>query len=153
MRAPGVAGAGEGVEQGLKVREGGGLARLGAEPVLHGLLEPLGLALGLGVVRLAVLLGDAESAQLVLQGVAAAPAACEAGGEDHAAVGQGAVLLTAARKASRGTRPCLRSWTASLSLRPRPRHGPARAAAGRAGLATRGPVMYFPYGKYMMEEP
>ena len=77
--------------------EGGGLVRLGAEPVFHRLLEPLDLALGLGVVRLAVLLLDAEAAQLVLEGVAAAAAAGQAGGEDHAVVGQGggrnAVLL------------------------------------------------------------
>jgi len=29
----------------------------------------------------------------------------------------------------------------------------ARPAAGRAQLAVRGPVMYFPNGKYMTEEP
>jgi hypothetical protein len=62
--------------------------RLGAEPVLHRLLEALGFSLGLGVVRLSVLLLDAEAAQLVLEAVAAASAAGQAGGEDHA-VGQG----------------------------------------------------------------
>jgi hypothetical protein len=36
-----------------------------------------------------ILLPDAEAAQLVLEGVAAASAACEAGGEDHAVIGQG----------------------------------------------------------------
>jgi hypothetical protein len=46
-------------------------------------------ALGLGVVRLAVLLGDPEAAQFVLEGVAAAPAAGQAGGEDHAVTGEG----------------------------------------------------------------
>ena len=89
MRPAGVVDAGEGVQQGLELGEGGGLVRLGAEPVLHGLLEALDLALGLGVVRLAVLLLDAEAAQLVLEGVAAAFAAGQAGGEDHAVVGQG----------------------------------------------------------------
>jgi hypothetical protein len=39
-----------------------GWAGLGAEPVLHRLLEPLDLALGLGVVRLAVLLLDPQAA-------------------------------------------------------------------------------------------
>jgi hypothetical protein len=56
----GVLDVGEGVQQGLELGEGGGLARLGAEPVLHGVLESFGFALGLGMVRLAVLLGDAE---------------------------------------------------------------------------------------------
>jgi hypothetical protein len=75
VRAPGVVDAGEGVEQVLELGEGDGLAGLGAEPVLHGLLEAFDLALGLGVVRLAVLLLDAQAAKLVLQGVAAAPTA------------------------------------------------------------------------------
>jgi hypothetical protein len=79
----------EGAEQGLKVGECGGLVWLGAEPVLHGLLERLDFPLGLGVVRLAVLLPDAETAQLVLEAVAAAAPAGQAGGEDHAVVGQG----------------------------------------------------------------
>jgi hypothetical protein len=39
------------------------------------LLEPPGLALGLGMVRLAVLLPDAQAAQFRLQAVAAAFAA------------------------------------------------------------------------------
>jgi hypothetical protein len=42
-------------------------------------VEPLRLALGLGVERLAVLLGGAEGGQEVLEGVAAA---AEAGGID-----------------------------------------------------------------------
>jgi hypothetical protein len=88
-RALGVADAGEGVQQGLEAGEGVGLVRLGAEPVLHGLLESFSFPLGLGVVGLAVFLGDAEAAQLVLEGVAAALAAGQAGGEDHAVVGQG----------------------------------------------------------------
>jgi len=44
-----------------------------------GLVESLDLALGLGVVRAAVLLGDAEGGQQVLEGVAAA---AEASGAD-----------------------------------------------------------------------
>ena len=48
VRAAGVAGDGEGVRQGLEFLEGGGLTRLGAEPVLEGLLEPLDFPLGLG---------------------------------------------------------------------------------------------------------
>jgi hypothetical protein len=75
VRALAVVDAGEGVQQGLELGRGGGLVRLCAEPVLHGLLESFNLALGLGVVRLAVLLGDAEAAQFVLECVAVAPAA------------------------------------------------------------------------------
>jgi len=37
----------EGVEQGLELGEVGGLGILGGRPFLEGLLEPLGLALGL----------------------------------------------------------------------------------------------------------
>jgi len=44
-----VADAREGVQQGLQLVKGRGLGRLGGEPVLQGLLEPLGLALGLGL--------------------------------------------------------------------------------------------------------
>jgi len=57
---------------------------LGGQPVLQGLLEPLCLALGLRVVRVAVLLLHAESAQLVLEGVASAAAAGVAGRVDQA---------------------------------------------------------------------
>jgi hypothetical protein len=39
------------------------------------------------VVRLAVLLGDAQAAQLVLEAVAAACTAWQPGGEDHAVAG------------------------------------------------------------------
>ena len=77
------------VEEGLELGEGGGLEGLGAEPLLQGLLEPLDFALGLRVVRLAVLLPDAQAAQFGLEGVAAAFAAGEPGGEDHPVVGQG----------------------------------------------------------------
>jgi len=48
---------------------------LGGQPVLERLLEPLGYALGLGVVGAAVFLGDAPVAQLVLEAVTAAFAA------------------------------------------------------------------------------
>ena len=75
VRALVVVDAGEGVQQGLELREGGRLGGLGAEPVLEGLLESFDFPLGLGVVRLAVLLGDAQAAQLVLEPVAAALAA------------------------------------------------------------------------------
>jgi hypothetical protein len=84
VRAAGVVDARGCAGQGLELGQGGGLGGLGAEPVLHGLLEPLDLALGLGVARLAVLLPDAEAPKLVFQGVAAAPATGRAGGEDHA---------------------------------------------------------------------
>jgi len=50
---------------------------LGGEPFVQGLPGPFDLALGLRVVRLAVLLPDAEAAQLVLESVAAAAAASE----------------------------------------------------------------------------
>jgi len=61
---------------------------LGGEPFFEGLLESLGLALGLGVVRPAVFLLHAEAAQLVLQAVAAALAAGEPGSEDHPVIGE-----------------------------------------------------------------
>ena len=57
-----------------------------AEPAFLGLVEPFDLALGLGVERVAVLLGDAEGGQQVLEGV---PAAAEAGGADAPVVRQG----------------------------------------------------------------
>ena len=79
---------GEGVEQGLQLGEGSGLSGLGAEPLLEGLLEPLDLALGLGMVRLAVLLRDVELAELVLEVVTAGGATEEPDGEDAAVVGQ-----------------------------------------------------------------
>jgi hypothetical protein len=64
---------------------------LGTQPLLHGLLEPLDLALGGGPVRVAVLLDDVPGAELLLEPVAAT-AASEAGqadGVDHAVVGEG----------------------------------------------------------------
>jgi hypothetical protein len=68
VRPGGVVVAGERVEEGLQVRPGGGL---GGQPVLQGLPEPLDLAVGLRVVRAAVLLGDAQPTQLGLEAVAA----------------------------------------------------------------------------------
>jgi hypothetical protein len=84
VRALAVIAGSEGAGQRLQLGEGGGLAGLGGQPLLQGLPEPLHLALGLGVVRLAVLLLHAEAAQLGFQAVAAALAAGEPGGEDHA---------------------------------------------------------------------
>jgi hypothetical protein len=49
----------------------------------------VGAAAGMGWVRAAVLLGGAEAAEFGFEGVAAAAAAGQAGGEDHAVVGQG----------------------------------------------------------------
>jgi hypothetical protein len=79
---------GEGVQEGLELGNGDGLGRLGAEPVLEGLLEPLDFALGLGVAGFPVLLPDALAAQLSLEAVAAALAACESRREDQAIAGQ-----------------------------------------------------------------
>ena len=64
----------EGVQEGPELGQVCGLG-LGGEPFLEGLPVPLDLAPGLGVVRAAVLLLHPEAAQLVLQAVAAAPAA------------------------------------------------------------------------------
>jgi hypothetical protein len=79
---------GEGVQEGLELGEVCGLGRLGGEPVFEGLLEPLYLALGLGMAGFPVFLLDAQAAQLGFQAVAAAFAAGEAGGEDHPVVCQ-----------------------------------------------------------------
>ena len=66
----------------------------GSEPALQGLVEPFGLALGLGVAGGPVLLADAEQRQDVFERVAAAG---EPGGVDAAVIGQraagGAVFL------------------------------------------------------------
>ena len=56
---------------------------------LQGLRESFDFALGLGVAGPAVLLGDAQAAQFVLEAVAAAAPAGEPGGVDHSVVGQG----------------------------------------------------------------
>jgi hypothetical protein len=50
----------EGVEEGLKLGQGGRLWALRTKPLLEGLLESLDLAAGGGVVRSAVLLEDPE---------------------------------------------------------------------------------------------
>jgi hypothetical protein len=42
-----VVGVGESVQESLELGEGGGLGVLGGQPVLEGLLEPFGFALGL----------------------------------------------------------------------------------------------------------
>jgi hypothetical protein len=60
----------EGVELALQAVKGGG-GRLPGQPAFLGLVESLDLALGLGVERLAVLLGDAQGGQQVLEGVPA----------------------------------------------------------------------------------
>jgi hypothetical protein len=80
---------GELVEQGLQLDQGAGLDGLGGQPLLEGLLEPLHLAAGGGVVGAGVLLRHVQAAQLGLEGVAAALAAGQAGGEHHPVVGQG----------------------------------------------------------------
>ncbi len=74
-----VVGAGEFVELGLEVGDGG-CGGLGFEPFFEGLLESLDFAAGGGVVGLGVLLGDAEGGEAGLVGVAAAAAPCEACG-------------------------------------------------------------------------
>ena len=88
MRAVVVVLLGEGVQQVLQVRDGGGLVWLGSQPFLQGLLEAFNLALGLGVPGAAVLLDNPQTPEFGLEVVAAALAAGEAGGEDHAVVGQ-----------------------------------------------------------------
>ena len=66
------------------VRVGGGW--LLGEPAFEGLVEAFDLALGLRVVGVAVLLGDAEGGEEVFEGVAAA---AEPRGVDAAVIGQG----------------------------------------------------------------
>jgi len=61
VRAPLVVLLVEGGEEGLEFGDGGRLVGLCAEPLLHRLLEALGLAAGGGVARSGVLLGDPES--------------------------------------------------------------------------------------------
>ena len=86
--AAGVVKGGESVEERLQLGEVGGLGSLGAQPVLQGLLKPLDFALGLRVVRLAVLLLDAQTAQFGFEAVAATLAAGEPRREDQAVVRQ-----------------------------------------------------------------
>jgi hypothetical protein len=59
----------------LQLGDRRGLLGLGAQPGLHGLLEPFDLAAGGRMVWAAVLLDDAPAAQFGLEGVAAAGAA------------------------------------------------------------------------------
>ncbi len=66
-----------------------GGAGLGGEPFFEGLVEAFDLATRGGVAQGGVDLGDAQAAQFVFEVVAAAFATGEAGGEDHAVVGQG----------------------------------------------------------------
>src|SRR4051812_34131803 len=84
-----VVGGDEDVEQGLQLRNRGRLGGLRGQPFLHRLLEPFDLAAGGGVVRAGVLLHDVAAAELVLEVVASAVAAGEAGGVDGAVVGEG----------------------------------------------------------------
>src|SRR5688572_23888982 len=72
------------VELGLELGEGPG-ATLFGQSLLEGLVEALDLAAGLGVVGPGVLVVDAESEQLELDGAGAVAAL---GGEDGAVVGQ-----------------------------------------------------------------
>lgn len=74
----------------LQIGEGGWLVGLCSELFLECLLEPLHLALGLGVVGSAVLLGDPEVVQVGFQCGAStlAAATCEADGVDDAVVGE-----------------------------------------------------------------
>jgi hypothetical protein len=51
----------EAVQERLELGDRAWLDGLGAEPLLHRLLEPLGLPTGGGVAGSGVLLGDAES--------------------------------------------------------------------------------------------
>ena len=61
----------EAVELGLQLDDGGG-GGLGGEPALQGLVEAFDLALGLRMVRMAVVLRDAEVGDQVFEAVAAA---------------------------------------------------------------------------------
>ena len=78
------------VQEGVEVGDRGWLVRLSFEPFLECLLEALDLALGLGVVAAAVLLGDAQGGEFVFEGVASSsdfPGGV-ADGVHHAVIGQ-----------------------------------------------------------------
>jgi len=77
----------EGVELGLEFGDGGG-AGLAGEPFFEGLVEAFDFPAGGGVVRGGVDVVDAEAVEFGFEGVASAFAAGEAGGEDHAVVGE-----------------------------------------------------------------
>ncbi len=78
----------EAVEEGLQLGGRGWLDRLGAQPLLHGLLEAFDLAAGGGVVGVGVLLHHVQAAQFDFEAGAPAAAAGESGGVDHPVVGQ-----------------------------------------------------------------
>ena len=83
-----VVGRDEGVDLGLKFADVG-RCWSGPEVLLEGLLEAFDFAAGGGMVGARVLLADAEGVEEGLESVASASAAREAGGEDHAVVGEG----------------------------------------------------------------
>lgn len=76
------------IELGLQLGDGGG-AGLGGEPFLQCLVEAFDFPAGGGVVGGGVDLLDAQAVQFGFEGVAAAFSSGEAGGEDHAVVGEG----------------------------------------------------------------
>ena len=86
MRSVFVVVLGERVELPLELLDGDG-GGSGLKPALQGLVEPLDLALGLGVAGRSVLLADAEQREEVLKRVASAT---EPGGIDPAVIGEGA---------------------------------------------------------------
>jgi hypothetical protein len=85
MRPLGVVVAAEGVELGLELSQGPG-PRSGGEPALEGLVEPLHLAAGLGVVGPGVPEPDPSLVQGHLQGHAALAAG--AAGEHRAVIAE-----------------------------------------------------------------
>ena len=80
-----VVGVDEVVDLGLQCGDGVG-GGSGAQPAFHGLLEALDLAAGGREVGSAVLLGDAESGQFVLEAVAGGAAAVREAGREHQTV-------------------------------------------------------------------
>jgi len=88
--APLVVLLGEEVEECLEFGDRGRLAGLGAEPLLHRLLEPLGHAAGGGVCGAALLLDDVAPTEFGFEGVLAALASVsgQSDGVDHAVVGE-----------------------------------------------------------------
>ena len=90
MRSSVVVLGGEGLDEGVELRDRGGLGRLGAEPFLQGLLEAFGLAAGGGVSWAGVLLGDVAAGEFGFEGVLASLTAVagQSDGVDHAVVGE-----------------------------------------------------------------
>jgi hypothetical protein len=72
----------------LELEDRGRLRCLRGQPTLEGLVEALDLPAGRRVVRPRVLLSHPEADQFGFEAVAAALAARESGGEDHAVVGE-----------------------------------------------------------------